>query len=226
MQEDFLVYQGGALKSLSDTGKVGGFLVLFDSVDLQSEYFTAATDYWLEGKSLLPLIWRHGLDQPLGRKKLTHVYHDMRPEGLWVEGRLPLGSSEAIDQIWAAIQKDEIGLSSGSASHLVAKEFNPVKNATEIRSWPVTEASLTGKPVQPLSRAMPLKAFFDSTALSPEQRAAAIYAECLMRGIELKMRSFETSQVDEDRQEMQSYYSALVNYKLREHEARMRKLRA
>lgn len=216
MSDDFLVFPGGSLKSLSDTGKIGGFLVLFEVTDLESDYFTKdKTDYWLEGKSLLPLIWRHGLDRTIGRKRLTHVYHNIQDEGLWIEGKLPLRSSAEVDQIWDRVQKDEIGLSSGTAGHLVHKEFNPHRRANEIKSWPLTEASLTPQPVQPRSRAVALKSLptSDFESLNPqsaEQRAATIYAETLIRGHELRMMGYIPSLHEDSRSEEQDYYNALA----------------
>lgn len=198
--EDFLIYQGDTLKALSDTGKVGGYLVLFNETDLQGDYFTSEqTDYWLEGKSLLPLLWAHGLDKTVGRKRLTHVYHSMHDQGLWIEGKLPLRANEVVDRIWDRVQKGEIGLSSGSAGHLVHREFDAARGANKITSWPITEGSLTPQPVQPRSRAVALKSLplsdFEIGAPSPgyyEQKAMNEYVKLLQIQHELRMMGFRS----------------------------------
>jgi len=155
MGEDFLVATGGAIKSLSDKGKVGGFLVLFDLMDQDGERFTAKTDYWLEGKTNLPLLYDHGRDKTLKRRRLTSVTFNTQARGIWVEGQLPLGTSKEVDRIWDAVKADRLGLSSGAVAHLV--ERAPTGRGVEIKSWPVSEASLTPEPAQHYSRAVALK---------------------------------------------------------------------
>jgi hypothetical protein len=155
MNEDFLVASGGAIKSLSDKGKMGGFLVLFDLIDQDFERFTAKTDYWLEGKTSLPLLYDHGRDKTLKRRRLTSVTFNTQARGIWVEGQLPLGTSEEIDTIWDAVKADRLGLSSGAVAHLV--ERAPSNRGVEIKSWNISEASLTAEPAQRYSRAVALK---------------------------------------------------------------------
>ena len=65
--EGFGVIGGGPIKSVNDGGLVGGYLVLFDAVDLDKERLTLQSDFWLEGKSSLPLLIVHGL------KRVQHV---------------------------------------------------------------------------------------------------------------------------------------------------------
>jgi hypothetical protein len=155
MNEDFLVATGGVIKSLGDKGRVGGYLVLFDLIDGDGEHFTAKTDYWLEGKTSLPLLYDHGRDKVLKRRRLTSVSFTTQPRGIWVEGQLPLGSSEEVDTIWEAVKADRLGLSSGAVAHLV--ERGASGRGVEIKSWPVSEASLTPEPAQRFSRAVALK---------------------------------------------------------------------
>ena len=196
MSEDYLIVGGGALKSLSDSGKVGGHLVLYDDVDLQEEFFTRKTDFWLEGKSFLPLIFAHGRSPQFGRKKLTHVRWENQYEGLWVEGRLPIKESAKIEALWEAVKRDELGLSSGSAGHLVERVKRA--HATEIVTWPLSEASLSPNPCQPKSRAIALKSLpvadfdlYGERQPSAEQRAYQIYAELLQSQHEMLMREIE-----------------------------------
>ncbi len=173
MNEDFLVCPGGSLKSLSDSGKVGGHLVLFGphNIDLDNEYFSAACDFWLEGKSFLPLIYDHGRSSTFRKNKLTHVRFEKQPEGIWIEGRLPINESAAIEALWESVKRDELGLSSGTSGHLA--ERIPRGTVSEITVWPITEASLAKQPVQPRSRAVALKSLpaddFDVFANQPAQ---------------------------------------------------------
>ncbi len=177
MNEDFLVSPGGALKSLSDSGKVGGYLVLFgpDNIDLTDEYFSPSCDFWLEGKTLLPLIFDHGRSQVFKRQKLTHVRVETQDAGVWIEGKLPIRESAKIEQLWEAVKADQLGLSSGTSGHLAERVKRGRVN--EIVTWPISEASLAPAPCQPKSRAVALKSLpaadFDLFAdheLSIEQR--------------------------------------------------------
>jgi HK97 family phage prohead protease len=219
MNEDFLVVGGSALKALSDGGKFGGFLVLFNDVDLEGERFTSETDFWLAGKSLLPLLYDHGRSRVFGKKKLTHVCHDVQPQGLWVEGRLPLGDGPEVEQLWHSVKSDQLGLSSGSSSHLVEKRR--AGDAVEILSWPISEASLAPMPAQPRSRAMALKSLppaeFEFSLrkenLSPERQAMSAAVE--FERIRFKsITGRHVSLDDEAREEMRAYYSALAEIQL------------
>jgi hypothetical protein len=198
MNEDFLVSPGGALKSLSDTGKIGGYLVLYgpENVDLQDEYFSPNCDFWLEGKTLLPLIFDHGRSQTFKRKKITHVRVEPQSQGIWIEGRLPLHESPKIEDLWEAIQRDELGLSSGSSGHLVERVMKG--RVAEITAWPISEASLAPVPAQPKSRAVALKSLpaAEFETLSPEQRALSEYVKLLQWQHETRMREIVQSGVE------------------------------
>lgn len=195
MNEDFLVISGGSIKSLNDSGKVGGYLALFgpENVDLQSEFFSPDCDFWLEAKSLLPMIYDHGRSPEFRRKKLTHVRFERHDQGLWIEGRLPIQDSPAIEQLWEQVKRDELGLSSGTAGHLAGRV--PRGSVTEIVEWPITEASLARRPAQPKSRAVALKSLplSDFEIVAPKsqdyynQLAAIEYAKLLQIQHELRM---------------------------------------
>jgi phage head maturation protease len=198
MNEDFIVHDGGNLKSISDTGKIGGHLVLFDDLDLDGEYFTRETDFWLEAKSLLPMIFDHGRSAVFGKKKLTNVRFETQEKGLWIEGKLPIHDSAKIEALWEDIKADKLGLSSGTAGHLTERITR--RRGTEIVTWPITEASLARRPAQPRSRAVALKSLpADEFELVPpktlhqkelERRAREIYIETLKSQHELRMMGF------------------------------------
>ncbi|MCM3903667.1 MAG: HK97 family phage prohead protease [Pyrinomonadaceae bacterium] len=213
--DDFLVMQGGAVKSLSDSGKFGGFLILFDVVDLENERFTKRTITWLEDGDRRPLIYAHGQSKEFGKRKITHVTVENQADGVWVEGRLPIAESLKVEQLWEGIKADKLGLSSGSSSHLVEKRR--VGNVVELSTWPVFEASLTFNPAQTRSRAMALKSLspadFDLFAdhrPGPEARAREIYVQTVIDRYEQVMRDFERSQHADAKAEEFDYYNALA----------------
>lgn len=225
MNEDFLVMQGSAVKSLSDSGKVGGYLVLYgpDNTDLDGEYFRHDCDFSLEGRSLLPMLYDHGRSPVFKRQKLTHVrFENQKDTGIWIEGNLPIRESYKIEQVWEAVKADELGLSSGTSEHLMERVRRGHLN--EIVNWPISEASLAKRPAQPKSRAVALKSLpltdFDSLSdyhQTPEQKAAQIYADLIVSQHERRMKEFEKSLHGDDKAEEQAYYNALANmykYKL------------
>jgi hypothetical protein len=213
MKDDFVVSAGGPLKSLSDSGKVGGYLVLTgpEYIDLDREYFSTDCDFWLEGKSLIPMLFDHGRSEVFKRRRITHVRVEKQDAGVWIEGKLPIRESSEVEQLWESVKRDELGLSSGTSEHLMERVRRG--NVTEIVSWPISEASLAPRPAQPKSRAVALKSLpraeFDLYAdpeerarqiyeqldalvnetRTPEQRAAEVYAQSLMRMHELRMQS-------------------------------------
>src|SRR4030067_2819243 len=68
--DEVLVFQGSEVKAL-DGGKVAGYLVRYtkaDDTDLTGDYFAPETDYGEATKS--PVLYQHGMDKGLGRKKL------------------------------------------------------------------------------------------------------------------------------------------------------------
>lgn len=153
---DALVFYGGAVKALGD-GKVGGYGVLFtsaDDPDLQGDYFTKSTDLELEGRESLRTLWDHGLDSVLKRKKLERATYRVDDSGVWFETKLN-ESDDYEKAIYSLAQKGKLGWSTGSAPHLV--ERVPVKKAFELKSWPISEVSLTHMPVEPRTAAIPLK---------------------------------------------------------------------
>lgn len=153
---DALIFYGGAVKALGD-GRVGGYGVLFtsaDDPDLQGDFFTKSTDLELEGRESLRTLWDHGLDPALKRRKLERAKYRVDDAGVWFETKL----NEADDYekaIYDLAEKGKLGWSTGSAPHLV--ERVPVKKAFELKSWPISEVSLTHMPVEPRTAAIPLK---------------------------------------------------------------------
>jgi len=161
---DTLITFGGAVKALGD-GRVGGYLVRYgnaDELDLEQEYFTAKTDYGSAQQS--DVYYNHGLDAVLGRKRLGTWPLKFDDVGAWLEGQLDL--RDAYEKaIYTLAEKGKLGLSSGTAPHLVEKK--QFGSAWEITRWPLgLDASLTPTPAEPRNAAMPLKSWADTVTVT------------------------------------------------------------
>jgi phage head maturation protease len=156
---DTLVYIGGAVKAL-DGGKVGGYLVRFSTAadpDLAGDYFTAATDFGLDLSAKTRVMFHHGFDAKLGRRRIAVADLKADDVGVWAEAILE-ERDEYEKAIGEMVRKGKLGWSSGSAAHLVERE--PDGKAMRITAWPIAEASLTPTPAEPRAVAVPLKSLF------------------------------------------------------------------
>jgi hypothetical protein len=156
--DDTLIYGGGECKALG-SGKVGGYLVRFggpESADVQGDYFTAGTDFGLgEGDRLL-VYYHHGLDRDFGRRHYGHGHFKADPVGLAIEAQLDLNTDRG-RRIYGDAEAGKLGWSSGSAERFV--ERGPaVKGARAITYWPLNDATLSPKPVDPRNKVIALKA--------------------------------------------------------------------
>jgi hypothetical protein len=153
---DTLAFQGGAVKAMGG-GKVGGYLVLFSTAedpDLQGDYFTKATELFVDSGESRPILYRHGVHPVIKSRKLGKAKLTIDEVGVFVEGELELRDKYE-KAIYALAEKGKLGWSSGSMAHLVSK--TATGKSFEITSWPIGEASLTPAPVEGRTRAMPLK---------------------------------------------------------------------
>lgn len=158
---DAVCYFGSAVKALGD-GRIGGILVPFgtpETADVQGEYFTPETDFGLEDITRLRAVYHHGFTKALGRKRIGSAVATMTAEGIAVEATLDLNDPAVKSLHDAIVSGRPMWWSSGSANHLV--ERTAVKGAYRIDSWPLIEASLTPKPVDPRARAHALKGLID-----------------------------------------------------------------
>lgn len=169
-----LAYGGEPVKSLGG-GRFGGYLVRFsspDDPDLAGEYFTKDTDFGPHRTSLV--FYHHGQDAALKRRLLDPAATlKVDAFGVWVEGQIAM--RDAYER-WIAdeIAAGRMGLSSGSAAHLV--ERVPARGATWIKSWPLgLDASLTPIPCEPRNVAVPLK----SLPPAPTTPAASLAAPAI-----------------------------------------------
>jgi len=141
--------QNMAIKTISedDSGiTVGGYLLLWGDekrVDLQGDYFTKATELWMDKYPTVPALFHHGLDQDVGMavmgKRTSYKTDDT---GVWVEDWL-----DKSNKYWALVkpllEAEALYYSPGSAPHLVKREDDG-----KLKSFPVVEDTLTPVPAQ------------------------------------------------------------------------------
>ena len=213
---DTVVVNGGEIKSLGSR-RIGGYAVLFtgpNDADQQGEFFTRHTDFYLDdGTSRRRLLWDHGRDSKLRTRKLADAVLHVAEKGVWCEAELR--RMDAVEEhVLALTNKGRLGFSTGSAGHLV--ERARAGNAVEIKSWPISEVSVTTSPCESRCRVQALK----SLVVAPfapntyEQRALEIMTRHALN----MLPEIERSQHDDDRSEMEKYYSALAAIKIRRFE--------
>src|SRR5262245_37784257 len=151
-----LAFNGGEVKALGD-GKIGGYLVRFsgaDDPDLQGDYFTQETDFYIEHGDKRTILYRHGVHPLLKSQKLGKATLSVDDVGVFVEGELDI-RDKYVRAIYTLAEKGKLGWSSGSMTHLVVRE--PNGKSFEMKAWPIGEASLTPTPVEGRTSAFPLK---------------------------------------------------------------------
>jgi HK97 family phage major capsid protein len=151
---DTFIAFGSAVKAL-DGGKLGGHLVVFTKpgdYDLTQERFDSDTDFGEAAK--LPILYHHGLDATLKRRRIGTAQITRDDVGLWVEAQLNL-RDEYEKQIYALAQAGKMSWSSGSALHAI--ERVPEAKGARIAQWYIAEASLTPTPAEPRANVYSIK---------------------------------------------------------------------
>jgi len=162
--DDTLITYGGAVKALGG-GRVGGYLVRFSTdadPDLEGEFFTKDTDF---GDAQTGTVYyQHGLDEVLGKKRLSKATHKVDDFGVWAETQLDMRDRyEAF--IYQMAEKGKMGWSSGTAGHLVERE--PRGKAVWLKTWPLgLDDTLTPTPAEPRNTAIPLKSWQPSEVIT------------------------------------------------------------
>jgi len=164
MTDDTLSMYGGECKALGPA-KVGGFLVRFGSpadADVQGDYFTPTTYYGQAVKGHLDVVYHHGLGRVddianrLGNEIIGNGTIQLQDGGLWFEAELDMSKPD-VKAVYAKASQGLLGWSSGSTERLVKREAVKA-GITRIDRWPLIEASLSPKPVDPRNKAIALKA--------------------------------------------------------------------
>jgi hypothetical protein len=156
MNDDLMVYCGGAVKALGE-GNVGGYLVLFsgpDDPDLQGDYFTKSTDFKTRTGRELDILYRHGTHPVIKSRTLGNAKVTIDDVGIFLEGELQLRDNYE-KAIYKLAELGKLGWSSGAMGHLVRK--TPKNKSFEVEVWGLGEASLTPNPVEARTSAFPLK---------------------------------------------------------------------
>lgn len=159
--DDQFVY-GSEVKAL-DGDRVGALAVRFGSAaepDMSSvrDYFTKATDYWLDAWDRRPMLYHHALDESTrdAPRIGTWTKATVTDEGVWLEGQLDR-SHRYYGAIKELIKRGVLRVSSDSAPHLVLRE-RQANGTHEVKRWPLLAASLTPTPAEPRLSAVSLKA--------------------------------------------------------------------
>ena len=150
-----LISFGAEVKALDDAGKIGGYLVRYtdaDSPDLTEDYFDGLTDFGEPNK--LPILYNHGFDKHIGKKRLGTGTVTKEDAGLWMEAQLDM-ANEYQKKVFELVKLGKLGYSSGAAAHTVEREA--VGKAYHIKQWYIAEASLTPTPAEPRNMVMPIK---------------------------------------------------------------------
>ncbi len=167
---DTLIAFGSAVKTLDD-GRLGGYLVRFSEAgdyDLVGDRFSATTDFGLGELATLPVMYLHGLDVKLGRRRIGTAHTRTDDVGLWIEAQLKL-RDEYEKQIYELARQGKLGWSSGAAAHTVKRV--PEGKGALITQWFIAEASLTPIPAEPRNTVVELKSLL--TLLNAEDAGKA-----------------------------------------------------
>lgn len=159
-EKSLVVTTGPALKALGD-GKIGGHLVIFGGEDLTGDFFVPDTDYDLEdGQGKATVLYHHGMDATLKRRKLGRADLRVDDVGVWMEAQLAL-RDDYERALYGMIEAGKMGLSSGTAPHLVERE--PQANGSnKITRWPLgLDASITPIPAEPRTSVVALKTYLE-----------------------------------------------------------------
>lgn len=151
---------GDAIKALDNNGKVGGYLVRYSTKsdpDLTDDFFSEKTDFGESEK--LPVLYQHGFDKTIGKRKIGTAVIKKDDVGLWAETQLSL-RDEYEKAIFELAKAGKLGYSSGAAGHTVER-VNEGK-ANWIKQWFIAEASLTPTPAEHRNTVVPIKSLIPS----------------------------------------------------------------
>lgn len=155
-------HDGDAVKALAD-GRIGAYAVRFGSEDEpdmspMKDYFTKATDYWLDAWDRRPMLFHHAMDEDTedAPRIGTWTKAEIKDEGVWLEGQLDK-HHRYYGAIKELVRRGVLRLSSDSAPHLVRRAAK-AGGIHEVTRWPLLAASLTPTPAEPRLQAASFKA--------------------------------------------------------------------
>jgi len=138
-----------AVKKVGDY-RIRGYGVVFGGKDLYGETFESDTDFG-ESRSFIgmPVYYDHALGSIRSQIGEVKAYQ-FADDGIEFEIELDRRKAYA-DTLMQLADAGALGMSSGSAQHLVVIDDN------KIRRWPLLELSLTPTPAEPRTSALPVK---------------------------------------------------------------------
>lgn len=159
IQDTLVSPQTTGLKALGN-GRVGGYAVLFSpdkKKDMVGDFFQRGRSgfYW-EGKEARSALYHHGLDSTLKKRRLGvngrgWEFGHEDEVGLWVEHQLNM-RDDYERAIYKMSKQGKLGLSSGTAAHLIERDMDGC-----LSGWPIMEISYTPTPAEPRTRVVPLR---------------------------------------------------------------------
>lgn len=182
------------VKALDENGKVGGYLVRYstqDDPDLTGDYFTSQTDFGESEK--LPVLYHHGFDKKIGKRKLGVAQLKRDEVGLWAEAQLEL-RDEYEKTIFELAKSGKLGWSSGAASHVVERE--DTGKAHHIKQWYLAEASLTPTPAEYRNQVISVKTLTQGAGAREDAETVQTKNNPIMEGNKMEEKTEAAPVVD------------------------------
>lgn len=141
-----------AVKEEGHVVQCSGWLVQFDKVDVDKQFFTKETDFGTDSAVVhLPLMFRHGKSRYAKKRRYGTMLVTRKENGWWAEASMDTTKPYAA-QIVKLLKEGRLGWSSGSSEHCA--DWQKTENGTdEITQWFFAEGSLTPKPAEPSNKA-------------------------------------------------------------------------
>lgn len=169
MKDAAYILDGDAIKALGDD-RIGAYAVRFGDetqpdLSTMRDYFTKATDYWIDAWDRRPMLYHHAMDEDTedAPRIGTWVKAEVKDEGVWLEGQLDR-HHRYYTAIKELVRRGALRLSSDSAPHLV-RRATKAGGVHEVTRWPILAASLTPTPAEPRLSAVSFKALMAELGL-------------------------------------------------------------
>jgi phage head maturation protease len=211
---------GGGIKA-DGANRFSGYGILFTdqfSPDCDQEFFNDRSDFWLEDRVSLPVLYEHGRDPSVGKQRLGSATWSKDDRGVFFAGELY--EAEHADEIMRLVETESLGFSTGALSPWVERE--KLTFATWLKTWPVYELSLTSRACERRTVAQPLKSYrpaplHECDSLTRFERERQRTKRLMLRAIEDQPEQF--SEADRRR------WGADTNWLREQHRKRAESLR-
>lgn len=143
-------FKGTHIKRL-DGNRIGGYGIVWGGKDLEGEYFTPDTDFWLDRIPPLNCVLFDHATTPLpGGMKSPAAYvigkvdrYEFDDYGMWVESLID-EHEEWVSYVMDLVDRGILGYSTDSIAHLTERGMDGF-----IKSWPIPAISITHHPAEP-----------------------------------------------------------------------------